>query len=299
MPKADFYYRRVGESNWIRLPRLDGNIKELNTVGQNQNINSPAFDAPEILGNYYKSGFVYTDVPRAITDTGSNGVWVQTVRAFDFSDFPVVSTGLEANAGIEYCIVMQDQVIQPLLNLNPNIGFVRSWITVDDINYPSCVPWQGVNSVVANNGTPGVTYPLFKYFRSTESGDSLSFRDANTLEVWAKSPYGDYVEQLYTDAAGITAYVPASQEEPYTNLRLDRAVLTGINSWTTFTTSPDPTLYPIPDAVPQNLQFSVGFGLLGSKIITSSTYQNVSAVRVFDDQTSNQTKGTLRIKKKT
>ena len=295
MPKTDFYYRRVGQADWTKLPRVDGNIKELNTVGQGLNINSPAFDAPEMLGNYRIAGTNYTDAPRAIADGGD--VWVQTVRAFDFADFPQVSIGFEANAAIEYCIVMQDQVTQPFYNQNATIGMVRSWITADDVSYPECVPWQGTNAVLANGGNPGVTYPLFKYFRSTESENALDFRAADTLELWAKSPYGDYVEQFYTDSAGTTTYIPASQEAPYINARLDRDGL-GLAYWTSYTTSPDPEYDPIPNAVLLNLQFSVGFNGAGSKIISSSTWQNVSAVRVFSSDTSNQTKGTLRITKK-
>ena len=292
-PVTDFYYRRVGGNNWTKLPRINATIKELNTVGYNLDVQSGLYnDDPEIKSKYRYNNSTYEQL-RVVTD-GGDEVWMQTLRAFDFADFPVLppSSGSSSPLGVEYCIVVQGQVTTFDQNLDPSIGMVRSWLTVDDLNYPSCVPWQGTNAVTANG--PG---NLFKYFRSVEGTDSLEFKDADTLEVWARSPYADYVEQLYTNSNGTSLYQPPSAFAPYINLRLNTGEI-GVAEWTTFTASPDPAIQPIPDAEALPLQFSVRFSGGGSKVTSTNNTTGSSAPRVFDDQTY-YTNGALRISKKT
>jgi len=293
-PVADFYYRRVGDTDWVKLPRINSNIKELNTVGFNFDIQAGFnFDLPKMESNYRLDNSTYYNQQNVVVDEGDE-VWIQTVRAFDFTDFPIPppSSGVPSPLGIEYCIVVQGQVTTPNQNVDLNVGMIRSWITVDDLNFPSCVPWQGINAVVANGAGN-----LFKYFRSAESSSSVEFKDANTLEVWARSPYADYVERLYTNANGTALYEPPSAFVPYINLRLNTGEI-GVTEWTTFTTSPDPPIQPIPDAEALPLQFSIKIGPGGSKAFSTNSVQGVSAIRVFSDQTY-YTKGALRISKKT
>jgi hypothetical protein len=262
-------------------------------VGYNLDVQSGLYnDDPEIKSKYRYNNSTYEQL-RVVTD-GGDEVWMQTLRAFDFADFPVLppSSGSSSPLGVEYCIVVQGQVTTFDQNLDPSIGMVRSWLTVDDLNYPSCVPWQGTNAVTANG--PG---NLFKYFRSVESTNSLEFNDADTLGVWARSPYADYVEQLYTNSNGTSLYQPVSAFAPYINLRLNTGAL-GVAEWTTFTTSPDPAIQPIPDAEALPLQFSVRFSEGGSKVTSTNNTTGSSAPRVFDDQTY-YTNGALRISKKT
>ncbi len=251
------------------------------------------FDLPKMESNYRLNNSTYYNQQNVVVD-GGDEVWLQTVRAFDFTDFPIPppSSGVPSPLGIEYCIVVQGQVTTPNQNLDPSVGMIRSWVTVDDLNFPSCVPWQGINAVTANGAGN-----LFKYFRSAESSSSVEFKDANTLEVWARSPYADYVDRLYTNANGTALYEPPSAFVPYINLRLNTGEI-GVTEWTTFTTSPNPAIQPIPDAEALPLQFSIKIDPGGSKTFSTNSAQGVSAIRVFSDQTY-YTKGALRISKKT
>ncbi len=284
----------MGGTDWVKLPRINANIKELNTVGYNLDVQAGYnFDLPKMNSNYVFDNSTYYNQQNVVVD-GGDEVWIQTVRAFDFNDFPSLppTTGGSGPLGVEYCIVVQGQVTTPNQNLDSSVGMVRSWITVDDLNFPSCVPWQGINAVTANGAGN-----LFKYFRSAESTSSVEFKDANTIEVWAASPYADYVDRLYTNANGTNLYTPPSGFAPYINLRLNTGEI-GVTNWTTFTTSPNPSTQPIPDAEALPLQFSINIGSDGSKITSANSVQGASAIRVFSDQTY-YTEGALRISKKT
>jgi len=215
---------------------------------------------------------------------------------FDFNKLYVPSLGARSNTdGIEYAISCQNQY--QVWGASNNL--VASWVIADDINYPRCAPWKGTNAVVANGGNPGVTYPLFKYKKSVRNNSSVDFANA-TQEIWARSPYGDYLNELYTGATNFTAFIPNAGEE-YINLKLDRTAIT-LDSWTN---SPPTNFFGIPlaPAADRNLQFVVGYSSAnGKKLINQNITNGVGAKRVFSTSAANDVDaipfmGTNRISK--
>ena len=314
MPWAQFYYRIPTSENenpeWIPLPRS----AEMNQVGHaesgyslsnqlaapsgrnpynadalfNDQVDNDPTSNAFVVGNYRKQDLTpYEGVKRLISDRGPDPVWVQTVRAFNFDElFTPEFIGVGAPTGIEYAISVQDQVqIQGLDN-----DIVRSWVIADDLNYPRCAPWQGINAVTANGGEGF----LFRYTKSPGSNNSIGFA-TTSQEIWGRSPYGDYLNELYTGETNYEAFIPNLGEE-YINLRIDRNLSTALASWTNlpftdFAGQGD-------DATNENLQFVVGFSSInGKKILNSNTTSGVGAKRVFFNTEAITSMGTNRISK--
>jgi len=238
----------------------------------------------------------FTAVDRAISDRGPDPVWVQAVRAFDFDGLYLPQ--FEANSGpngIEYAILCAAQV-----QFTPNNRFnniVRSWVTADDLNYPQCVPWQGVNAVTVNGAGN-----LFNYKRSSGNSDSLAYANIS-INTWARSPYGDYVNELYTDATSYIAFIPNAGDE-YINTSINRTiggVANAIASWTDLPFTNSNGDGQGPDAVNEPLQFVTGFngGNLGNgkKILNTTDNAGVGAKRVKPGESAIIDSGTLRISK--
>jgi hypothetical protein len=186
---TNFYYRVVGTTTWILLDR---NL-EYNNVGITNTINSVANDIPggtnfgNIIG---KDGFPATN-------------WLSNTRAFDYLDF--VSNGL----GIEYAIVLSGLEVRDSSSTNPVYG----WVIADDLHFPTCIPWQGAN-------VGGQSF--YEYFRSVEGGTKLGNTDSvTTSKIYAETPYGEYVNQFFTNTGRTNEYTPASEENVYINFQLD------------------------------------------------------------------------------
>ena len=193
---------------------------------------------------------------------------------------------VRGTSGIEYAISVQGQV---QYQGAPN-DIVRSWVIADDLNYPRCAPWQGVNAVTANGGE-GV---LFRYTKSPGNSNSLSFASANQ-EIWGRSPYGDYLNELYTGQSNYEAFIPSIGQE-YINLKIDRNLSTPLTAWTNlpFTN----VLGQGDNATSENLQFVVGFSSVnGKKILNSNTSSGVGAKRTFSGTNAISDMGTIRISK--
>ena len=119
--------------------------------------------------------------------------WLQNVRAYDYAAFAANSGG----AGVEYAVFIKE--LQLTSGQGGNTGnTVYGWVTADDLHYPICANRQGIN----------VSATSYKYFRSPGSGSY----DAATVgldEVFAETPYGEYVNLFFTSAAMTEPYIPA------------------------------------------------------------------------------------------
>ena len=284
-PLITFYYRALGETQWLPVPRST----EHNGVGLSNDIQSPELDFPTIVQSLELSNTVVIDVDRLILDYGPDDVWVQTIRAFDYQDFDISGSIVAGADGIEYAI-LADNIIQ----LNPNSkanGLVRFWVIADDLEYPTCVPWQSKNAVTENGGAGN----LFEYRRSTETSSSTGFNAATVGSVYARSPYGDYVNEFYTGATNFTPYIPSL---PYINTRLLRTIGTTLDSWTTLNDPPLPA-YDSPGGGPAtdvNVQWVVGYDTTNGKKLPRIS--GVGAIQTTGDPASIQyNRGTLRIHK--
>ena len=288
-PLITFYYRTLGETEWKPIPRS----AESNRVAFPTSIASPTFDGPEIVQDSILTSGVVVPVDRLILDYGPDDVWVQTIRSFNYQDFDISGSIVAGADGIEYAIVA-DNIIQRPPNTKAN-GLVRFWVIADDLEYPTCVPWQGKNAVTENGG-PG---NLFEYRRSTESNDSVAYNVASVGSIYARSPYGDYVNEFYTGATNFTPYIPSL---PYINTRLLRTIGTTLDSWTTLN---DPPLPAYPPALPSgtnpasdvNVQWVVGYDTVNGKKLINTGISGVSARQTTNNTEFNRNLGTLRIHK--
>ena len=186
---TNFYYRVVGATTWILLDR---NL-EYNSVGITTSINSVANDIPggvnfgNIIG---RDGFPATN-------------WLSNTRAFDYLDFG--SNGL----GIEYAIVLSGLEVKDSSSTNSVYG----WVIADDLHFPTCIPWQGTN-------VGGQSF--YEYFRSVEGSVKLgNTSQVTTTKIYAETPYGEYVNQFFTNTGRTNEYIPASGENNCINFQLD------------------------------------------------------------------------------
>ena len=283
VPVTTFYYRFVGDTQWLPLPR---SVEE-NRAGSNNIITSPSsininnlevqsFDSPDISNPAFPNNF------NLLFDYGPNPMWEQTVRAIDYNS-------LTNTEEIEYAILMEG--LSQQFGASTIFNTAKSWLQVDDLHYPTCVPWKGTNAVTANGG-PG---NYFKYFRSAGGSNSTEYVDisASTDEIFAETPYGDYVNQFYTSATNNVPFIPASASSQYLNLKLDRSGI-GLDQWTTY----NGALITQPPTTPIDLQWVAGYSNTdGLKVINSLVPAGVSAVQVSNDQSFLATQGTLRISK--
>ena len=283
-PVITFYYRALGETEWLPITRG----VEQNKVGLSNNITSPSLDAPEVIQD--KLFFnVAVPVNRLVLDYGPDDVWLQTIRAFDYQDFNIIGSVVAGSAGVEYAILV-DNLIQFTPNTKIN-GIVRFWATADDLEYPTCVSWQGKNAVTENGGANN----LFKYKRSTETNNSTAYNQTGAGFIFARSPYGDYVNEFYTGATNFIPYIPSLS---YINTALVKQMaVSTLASWTTFN---DPSLPAYPDtgggsASDVDVQWVVGYDAVNGKKLESLS--GVGARQTTSDTVFERKFGTLRIHK--
>ena len=132
----------------------------------------------------------------------------------------------------------------------------------DDLNYPACAVWQNRNLV--NQLEDPTTNKLFPYYVQQNGGSSASEWKSTkggpgtgVGTFYARSPYIDYVDHLYTDETNGILFTPSSAPQVLKEL---------------------------------DLQFNAGFGWSGStfpgrKLINpnSNNSGGVGAVRVFNE----------------
>jgi len=323
VPAARFYYRQptADDSNpdWIQLQRS----QEMNQVGSSgpDFTVSPKKDGPALVETFLASSQNTPSSEVTVDRTISNsqdqrGVWVQTMRAFDFNDlYDSNASGASSAAGIEYAITLfGQQQNKPHSNAQPpgtNNGTVRSYVIADDLNFPTCAVWQATNLYTANGGVPG---KLFKYDTSTTGTDSPTawrYIDNDTQPThtyrFARSPYGDYVTELYTNATSNVLFIPAAENQKWINIKLDRGLLSPVPNQ--YNNLVDTDVYgntvPGQNTIGQDLQFNVGFSTVaGRKIPSGYAEVGVAGVRVFEEESlqynhlqNYRTKGTLRVAK--
>jgi hypothetical protein len=325
IPYTRFYYRQPTEGNdnpnWIELTRSI----ELNQIG-NSSISAPFNDAFSINDGKFDARTRFVVNPsadegdqivlttlanitqgRTVTTqpVGGNDLssWMQAVRAFSFDQLydPDIS-GASISHGIEYAIVCTNQKQYNITNAEEglNNGIMRSWVVADDLNYPQCAVWQNRNLV--NQLEAGKE--LFPYYVQQNGGSSAS-EWKSTIggpgtgvgTFYARSPYIDYVDHLYTDETNGILFTPSSEAEQRINFRQDRTLLVGPNPANPiytfpYSNSPKTTfqgVYPADQELASlDLQFNAAFGWSGSgfpgrKLINPNSTQGVGAVRVFNE----------------
>ncbi len=262
-----YYYRNapnVEDLNPAWLP-ITSSLEYNSTGGNSDNINSPDKDFPDPGNN-------------PVEWKGPDDLWIQSVRAFDYNSF-------NAPDGIEYAIVLNGAYSTFGVSEEASDATPWSWVHADDLHYPTCVPWQGTNLVTLN----GVGN-LFKHYRSAESNSRTTAATIPTTdEVWSDTPYGEYINEFYTTSAGNVSYVPADTNIPYINFTLDLTNITpNPDKWTSFTTSAG-----------LDLKWVAGFDGSGQKTFITSFVGAIQTTSGVDSEGPGQSKGTLRVYRKT
>ena len=146
-----------------------------------------------------------------------------------------------------------------------------AWVVADDLNYPSCIPWQGANLVDSNGGQG----PFFKYIRSNQGPSSIDYVDISSSSnfIYSRVGYGDYAGIFYTDSNGSNAYIPSAGNN-YINVKLDKSALSPVPpTWKTMSGA----------QADQNvdLQWVVGYSdINGTKIQSFNSTEGTSAIQV-------------------
>jgi hypothetical protein len=327
VPAARFYYRQPTQDNpnpdWTELQR-NQEMNQVGTSGPDFTV-SPKKDAPELLESFYSWYTFESETTQSRTISNSQdarGVWVQTMRAFDFDElYDATASGASSAAGIEYAITLygqqQNRPFSDAQAPGTNLGTVRSYVIADDLNFPTCAVWQNKNLYTANGGVPG---KLFKYDTSTVGTDSATawrYINDDTASThtyrYARSPYGDYATEFYTGPTNNILFIPAQENETRMNVKLDRGNLTNIFQYNNLVeTDLSGNTITGQSTIGQDLQFNVGLdpnktdGTTGTGRKIPSGYPNsgVASVRVFQEESfqynhlqNYRTKGTLRVAK--
>jgi len=276
-----FYYRYANDQvieRWYEL----GREQEYNQAGLYQDVRSPSYDMP-----FYntENWFVQTQGGDYLPST-------QSTRCFDYRAF--TDSGFPPPAeGVEYAIVMTDLEFETSSILGElNIGDMPlAWVVSDDLHYPACVPWRGINFVTQNN----LYRPdnIYKYNRSdpgsTTGGYANIVVDDPLYVLYAETPYGEYVDLFFTDQEFTRPYTPP-EGTPYINFQLD---LEGLNMgghlWTTATGND-----------PVNLQWCAAFdpitGVREQNLVVGAGVKTVLTTEVELGEDPNLNAGTFRIK---
>jgi hypothetical protein len=205
--KVVFYYRFEGGNGiWQELDRsLDYN----------------ATDKKATSGDFPgEDGLVVSN-----TDNEDTIKWLQNVRAYDYAAFAANSGG----AGVEYAVLIKDLELKSGQGGNTG-NTVYGWVTADDLHYPICANRQGIN----------VSATSYKYFRSPGSG-SYGAATVGLDEVFAETPYGEYVNLFFTSAAMTEPYIPAVGLNNV-NFQLDQTGYETLYQWDDLASFSDITL---------------------------------------------------------
>ena len=227
--KVELRYRiKGGDGVWNILDR----VNEYNSVGGE----SVSEDVPG------GTNFVFTS---------ANTKWYQTVRAYDYNT-------LASNSGdiIEYAVFVRN------IKLNSGTKNLYCWVTADDLHYPKCVVWQGLraDNSLGNN-------PFYTYERSAEgTGRTLNTVTPGEFDaIYAETPFGDYVNQFYTDTSFNTPYTPTAGTT-FINFRLKLNAVSPNLTLTPWTTKNGSNVTPEP------LQWVAEFdSVTGNKVLDTNS----------------------------
>ena len=230
--KINVYMRFIGRTNsnylndWIPIANINVGILELNKNNYNplmklQNnafpFNNTYADWPQQLNakpsdlyNQTAGGLegVLNTSPASTPGEDSSGLgWANYIRCFNFADF----SGIQ---GIEYAWTVEG--LQGAADVAHPEDRTVAWLTVDDLNNPLCVPWQGEN---AATNFPAGEPKAFPYYRSAYT-NSRTFTSTEETVLYAKTPYADYVTTLFTDKDFATVNKPTDENAPFLNYNL-------------------------------------------------------------------------------
>ena len=264
--ETTFFYRKVGDTGWIELPRS----LEYNQAGTN---------FPPASTSAVKRDWPGGTAGLIVSGQGTESNWLSNIRAFDYLSFG--ANGI----GIEYAIVISN-----LKKQSGNVPYLDSggWIVADDLHYPICIPWQGLNAKPLNEGDS------YEYYRSEGTNElAVDLPVDVTLKIYAETPYGEQVKKFYTDSGRTAIYKPAE------DLRFINFQLNGNNYSETgekWSTQGDPTTPP--SGI--DLKWSAGFdSTSGNKLANPNANAGVKAVQtspLLPDSGILQAYATSRIK---
>ena len=226
------YMRFIDKTNpnylpgWIPITNINVGILELNKNNYNplMKIQNNAFpgktqyaDWPQQLNAKYFDSYnqgasglegVLNTSPFSTPGEDSSGLgWANYIRCFNFADF----TGV---VGIEYAWTVDG--LKGRADVTHPEDRTVAWLTVDDLNNPLCVPWQGEN---AATNFPAGEPKAFPYYRSAYT-NSRTFTSTEETVLYAKTPYADYVTTLFTDKDFATVSKPTNENAPFLNYNL-------------------------------------------------------------------------------
>ena len=259
-PVAFMYYRIAGDTQWQEIPR---NL-ELNRVGlsstENEILMGKGLDSGPRSAN--PGGTIYFPFLGFMESNGTGAWYNSWVRAFDYLDIRQEGS----SAGVEYAIATTD-----MATLTGNSELTLAWVVADDLNYPSCIPWQGANLVDSNGGQGS----FFKYIRSNGGPSSIDYVDISSSSnfIYSRVGYGDYASIFYTDSNGSNAYIPGAGNN-YINVKLDKSALSPVPpTWKTMSGA-----QATQDV---DLQWVVGYSdINGTKIQSFNSTEGTSAIQV-------------------
>jgi hypothetical protein len=157
---------------------------------------------------------------------GDEKTFVQYVRAFNKSDFDTPGS----TEDIEYAIIVKG--LEFVGGTGSGIQHPIAWVTADDVHYPKCLNWQGTNAALTSTNTSAGGGGSFKYEVSAGSNNSETFDSNFTQTLYADNPYGDYVNNFYTDE-GLTIVWEPNEGEQFINYRLNQSEFnTALPNWT-------------------------------------------------------------------
>ena len=277
-----YSYRVVGTNTWIEITR----DQEVNKVGElrppleeigyfpKSYSASIAYDNPYFGEGNYNPFFPEAGYSDATFENTTDAIWVKTVRAISYSSLGVSSP-------VQWKVTMRGLVNKPEANAGAR-PTVIGWVTVDDLNNPSCVPVQGIN-IVDTNTTVNNRY---RYKTSTPSSNSTAFSSVGSgADLFGATPYGDYLKEFFVTAAGNEVYKP-SDTAPYINFSLDSSSF-----------SPTPSSWTNISGTNVSLQWVAGFSsVTGSIILNTNANTGVNTIQTTSNTGAiNVNAGTLRV----
>ena len=278
-----YSYQVVGEQGWTELIR----DQEYNKVGE-------LLPSPEDAGYYPKSysASIAYDNPYfgegnfnpfypaagstdAVVGPSNDAIWVKAVRAINYSSLGVSSP-------VQWKVTIRGLANRPAANAGQRPTVV-GWVTVDDLNNPSCVPVQGTNIVDTNMTTNN----RYRYKVSVPSSNSTGYVtvDPGQQDLFATTPYGDYVTEFFISSTGEEVYKP-SANAPYINFSLNSSFYSPLSiPWTNVS------------GANVDIQWVAGFSsVTGTRLLNTNANAGVSTIQTTPNTGAiNVNAGTLRV----
>jgi hypothetical protein len=274
-----YSYQAIGESGWTEITRDQeankvGEFRPLGIIFPKSYSASVAYDNPYFGEGNYNPFFPAAGSTNAVFANTTDAIWVKTVRAISYSSLGVSSP-------VQWKVTIRGLVNTPEANAGGRPTVV-GWVTVDDLNNPSCVPVQGIN-IVDTNTTVNNRY---RYKTSTPSSNSTAFSSVGSgADLFGATPYGDYLKEFFVTAAGNEVYKP-SDTAPYINFSLDSSSFT-----------PSPVSWTNASGTNVSLQWVAGFSSVsGSIILNTNANTGVNTIQTTPNTGAiNVNAGTLRV----